>query len=357
MSRNSWRVLVGLALAITGWSGAAQSQAQMSYRVGTADALRGRRADGFLEVPKGTDSAANIPVIVVNGARPGPVLALVAGAHGTEYASIIALERVAAILDPSELAGTVVIVPLLNTASFEQKVPHLNPVDGKNMNRFYPGDAQGTQTERAAFVMTKEIVDRCAYLIDYHGGDLDESLRPYTYWAPTGNEEQDRISKEMALAFGINHIIIWRDRPKDPAATKFLDNTASARGKPSIVVEAGYAGRVELDDVELLMTGTISTMRTLKMLAGPPLPIENPVWLEKTVEVASEKTGIFYPMVLRSVYVAAGEKLGYVTDYFGNTIYTAHAPVAGIVMHICAVPSMKQGDNIAVIGVPAEKAP
>jgi len=109
--------------------------------------------------------------------------------------------------------------------------------------------------------------------------------------------------------------------------------------------------------VSLLVTGTISVMRSLKMLEGAPLPIENPVWLEKTVDVTSEKTGIFYPLVLRSGYVAQGEKLGYVTDYFGNTIYTARAPVAGIVMHICAVPSMKAGDNIAVIGVPAEKPP
>ncbi len=346
---------LALVAAVAAWCPVAA--AQISYRVGTAEALHGQKAVGTLDVPKGVDAAAGIPVIVLNGARPGPVLALVAGAHGTEYASILALERVAAILDPSQVAGTVVILPLVNTASFEQKMPHLNPVDGKNMNRFYPGKPDGTQTERAAYVITKEVVDRCDYLIDYHGGDLDESLRPYTYWGPTGREEQDRKSKEMALAFGLNHIIIWRDRPTDPAATKYLDNTASVREKPSIVVEAGHAGTVETDDVNLLVTGTISTMRALKMLAGEPLWIENPVWLEKTVEVTSEKTGIFYPMVLRSGYVMPGMKLGYVTDYFGNTIYTARAPVAGIVLHICAVPSMKQGDNIAVIGVPAAKAP
>jgi predicted deacylase len=325
--------------------------------MGTAEALRGQKANGYLEVPKGVDASYGIPVVVVNGAKPGPVLALVAGAHGTEYASIVALERVATILDPSQLSGTVVLLPLVNTASFDQKVPHLNPVDGKNMNRFYPGKADGTQTERAAYVVTKEVVERCDYLIDYHGGDLDESLRPYTYWAPTGHEEQDRISKEMALTFGLNHIIIWRDRPTDPAATKYLDNTAAARGKPSLVVEAGHAGTVETDDVNLLVTGTISVMRLLKMLSGPPLPIENPVWLEKTVDVTSEQTGIFYPLVLRSGYVVPGEKLGYVTDYFGNTIFTARAPVAGIVLHICAVPSMRRGDSVATIGVVAEKAP
>jgi predicted deacylase len=112
-----------------------------------------------------------------------------------------------------------------------------------------------------SFLITEQVVDRCDYLIDYDGGDLDESLRPYAYWAPTGKETQDRISKEMVLAFGLDHIIIWRDRPTDLSATRYLDNTSTARGKPSIVVEAGYAGTVEADDVTLLVDGTLSAMR------------------------------------------------------------------------------------------------
>src|SRR6202007_2265569 len=202
-----------------------------------------------------------------------PVLALVTGAHGTEYVSIIAMEKLIGALDPNEISGTVILLPLVNIASFEQKVPHVNPVDNKSMNRFYPGKADGTQTERASFLITREVVDRCDYLIDYHGGDLDESLRPYAYWAPTGKSEQDRISKQMVLAFGLDHIIIWRDRPTDLAATRYLDITSPARGKPSIVVEAGYAGTVEADDVTLLVDGTLSSMRALKMLSGNPRPI------------------------------------------------------------------------------------
>src|SRR5208282_5431983 len=106
----------------------------------------------------------------------------VPGAHGTEYASILALERVIAEIDPGQLSGTVMVLPLVNIASFLQKVPHVDPVDGKSMNRFFPGKADGTQTERASYLIAKEVVDRCNYLIDYHGGDLDESLRPYAYW-------------------------------------------------------------------------------------------------------------------------------------------------------------------------------
>src|SRR5439155_16504062 len=129
--------------------------------------------------------------------------ALVSRAHGTEYDSIIAIEKLIADLDPAQVTGTVILVPLINIQSFEQKVPHINPVDRKSMNRFYPGKPDGTQTERASFLITKEVVEKCDHLIDLHGGDLDESLRPYSYWTKTGNEKQDQISREMVLAFGL----------------------------------------------------------------------------------------------------------------------------------------------------------
>src|SRR5215210_325905 len=112
-------------------------------------------------------------------------------------------------LNPAEISG-----PLINVPSFEQKVPHVNPVDGKSMNRFYPGKMDGTQTERASFLITKQVVEQCDHLIDLHGGDLDESLRPYSYWTVTGNQAQDARSRELVLAFGLDHIIISTDRPK-----------------------------------------------------------------------------------------------------------------------------------------------
>src|ERR1700719_1802481 len=149
------------------------------FAVGTASAAPGQKATGYLEVPAGVDAGTNIPVVVVNGAKPGPVLALVTGAHGTEYVSVIAVERLIVDIDPAEISGTVILIPLVNIASFEQKVPHVNPVDNKSMNRFYPGKADGTQMDRASFLITKDVVDRSDYLIDYHGGDLDESLTQY----------------------------------------------------------------------------------------------------------------------------------------------------------------------------------
>ena len=355
MSRSLARALVscGILLLVPLFD-----QAQtLSFSVGTATAGPGQKSTGYLAVPAGIDAAANIPVVVVNGEKRGPVLALVSGAHGTEYTSIIAIEKLINLLDPSQIAGTVILVPLVNVQSFEQKVPHVNPIDNKSMNRFYPGKADGTQTERASLLITRQVVDRSDYLIDYHGGDLDESLRPYAYWAPTGKEAQDRISKEMVLAFGLDHIIIWRDRPTELGATRYLDNTSTARGKPSIVVEAGYAGIVDADDVALLVDGTISTMRALKMLSGDPRPIENPVWLDKVVDVLSDGPGIWYPLVKRGTYIQEGMKIGFVTDYFGKVILEARAPASGVVLHINAVPSLKKGDNIADIGTIAAHAP
>jgi len=328
-----------------------------AFTVGSAAAEPGQKASGFIQVAAAADPGTNIPVVVVHGKRPGPVLAVVAGAHGTEYASIVAVERLIGLLDASQVSGKVILVPLVNLASFEQKVPHLNPVDGKNMNRMYPGKPDGTQTERASWLITQQVVEQSDYLIDLHGGDLDESLRPYSYWIKAGRERQDEVSREMALAFGLDHVIISADRPKDPAASRYLDNTAATRGKPAIVVEAGHAGTVEPDDVEALVRGCLSVMRHLKMLEGAPQPVDHPVWIDRLANITSEQTGIFYPLVRRGTYVEAGMKLGYVTDYFGRIVYEARPSVGGVVLYICAVPSMRKGDTIASIGVVAAKAP
>lgn len=328
-----------------------------TLNVGTASAEPGTKATGYIEVPAASDPGTRIPVVVVSGAKPGPTLAIVSGAHGTEYASIIAVEKLIQTLDAREISGRVILVPLVNIASFTQKVPHVNPVDNKSMNRFYPGSPNGTQTERVSYSITKEVVEKSDNLIDLHGGDLDESLRPYSYWAPTGNAKQDAITKDMVLAFGLDTIIISKDRPTDPNAARYLETNASLRGKPSITAEAGYAGTVETDDVNALVRGCLNVMNYLKMLPTAPPPVQNPVWIERIDSVTGADEGIFYPLVKRGYYVNRGMTIGYVTDWFGKIIQTATAPSAGVVLYIYAVPSMKKGDTIANIGVVAAKVP
>jgi predicted deacylase len=345
------RSILRLALILVLGTGSA-AQELPSFTVGTATAARGQKAFGAIQVPAGTDAALTIPVAVVHGARPGPVLAIVSGAHGTEYASILAVERLIQQIDASTVSGTVILVPLVNVPSFEQKIAHVNPVDGKSMNRFYPGRMDGTQTERASFLITKQVVEPADHLIDLHGGDLDESLRPYSYWTKTGNEKQDATSREMLLAFGLDHIIISADRPKDPAASRYLENTASTRGKPSLTAEAGHAGTTEPQDIDALTNGCLSVMRYLKMLPGAPSNVESPVWIERIAGITSEATGIFTPLVARGAYVQKGMKVGTVTDYLGRFLMDARAPDSGVVLFIRAVPSMTKGETIANIGVP-----
>src|SRR6516162_5556845 len=174
---------------------------------------------------------------------------------------------------------------------------------------------------------------------------------------PPARRPKTKYPKRWSSPLGSTTSFIWRNRPTDLAVTRYLDNTSTARGKPSIVVEAGYAGTVEADDVALLVNGTFSAMRALKMLSGDPRPVENPVWLDRVVDVLSDGPGIWYPLVKRGTYVQEGMKIGFVTDYFGKLILEARAPVSGVILHINAVPSLKKGDNIADIGAVAAHAP
>src|SRR5260370_38507757 len=105
--------------------------AQSKFSVGTASAAPGEKSIGTLEVPAGVDAATSIPVVVVNAVKPGKVLALVSGAHGTAYVSIIPIERLISALAPPPATGTALPFPLINIQSFEQKAPHANPADNK----------------------------------------------------------------------------------------------------------------------------------------------------------------------------------------------------------------------------------
>src|ERR1051325_5134037 len=142
MSRPSMTAASLLFLASAAFAQPAKPRTTIT--VGSATAKRGQLAYGAISVAAGVDAATELPVAVVHGARSGPVVALVAGSHGTEYTSTVALTRIIARLDPKAIAGTVIVAPLLNLASFTQMTPHLNPVDGKSMNGQYPGDPAGT---------------------------------------------------------------------------------------------------------------------------------------------------------------------------------------------------------------------
>src|SRR5438045_8800361 len=100
------RLITAAAILQLFFASLTSAQGRATFTVGTATAARGQKVTGTIEVPAGSDAALSIPVAVFHGAKPGPVLALVAGAHGTEYTSIIALEKLIVTFDPVQLSGT-----------------------------------------------------------------------------------------------------------------------------------------------------------------------------------------------------------------------------------------------------------
>src|SRR5688572_29006659 len=154
--------------------------------VGGITAQPGQKASGMIAVPARADSGTQIPITVIRGRQAGPTLALIAGTHGSEVAPTVALQRLRAEVDANELRGTLLLVHVANMPSFLGRTIYYSPIDGKNLNRVYPGKANGSVSERIAHAITTEIIERADYLVDMHAGDGNESLRPYTYWNKLG---------------------------------------------------------------------------------------------------------------------------------------------------------------------------
>ncbi len=317
------------------------------FTVGTANAARGATAYGAIDVPAGSDAATSMPVAVVNGAKPGPVVAFIAGSHGTEYASSMALTKLIARIDPKALSGTVIIAPLLNVASFEQMTVHINPIDRKGMNASYPGDPAGTQTQRALALVTDSIVKRADTIVDLHGGDLDEDLVPYSYWFRTGNAAQDDAGRALALAFGLPRIIVTDIDSSNPASTRSLSGYSLSIGKNVLVAEAGRVGTVAAPDVSALVDGCLNILGVLHMIDRSVTPLENPVWVASGTRVRADAPAIWTPAVRGGAYVSAGMPLGTLSDYLGRTIKEVRSPSAGIVTFIRGVPSVWKDATLA----------
>lgn len=348
--------LLLLATALIPTPGATKLDArstESAFTIGAITAQPGTRASGFLAVPPGPDGTAQIPITILHGSQPGPVLALVAGTHGYEYAPIIAMQRLPLRLDPRELAGTVIVVHIANLPSFLGRTIYYSPVDRKNLNRVYPGRADGTLSERIAYTITREIIERADALVDLHCGDGNEALRPYTYWMKSGNAELDERSKQLALAFGQDHIVIDTERPSDPARSVYCANTAITRGKPAITTETGLLGRTDEKWLAGVERGVLNLLRHLKMLPVPQsgtTRVEHPIWIDRYEVLRSSVTGIFYPAVGPGDTVAQGTLLGRLTDFFGNPVGEVRAPFAGVVLYVVSTPPVSAGEPLAMVG-------
>ena len=317
--------------------------------LGPLRASAGEAVSGYLDVPASGDSGARIPISLVRGTGTGPVLALVAGIHGYEYPGITALQRLRQSIDPRALRGTLILVHIANPPSFYGRTIYASPADGKNLNRVFPGRPDGTLSERIAYAITTQVIAKAEFLVDLHGGDGNEALRPYVYMSITGDARLDAASRGMALAFGLDHIVIDAAPITPGAATQFVDMTALARGVPAITTETGQLGLDDERSIALAEHGIRNLMRHLGMLEGTPEANPGVVWLKDYQVVPSPVTGVFRATVRDGYAIAEGGLLGELYDPFGAKIGDVRAPFAGIVNYVIGTPPAVEGQPLAMV--------
>jgi hypothetical protein len=325
---------------------------QTSLSVGKVSTLPGEKKSGYIVVAPGADCGeVKVPVTVINGIKEGPVLALVAGVHGYEYPPILAMTRMATEIDPTTLSGKVIIVHVANVPSFLKRTVYYNPNDWQNFNRVFPGKADGTSSERIAYEITKEVIDKCDYLIDNHCGDGNEDLMRYLYCTETGNPEVDEKTRQLAINFNLKVIVHETGRTKDLNNSLYVSNTALLRGKPAISTEVGKLGQTDESDILEVIRGNYNIMKHLGMISGDPDIQFESVWVKEYQIIRSEQeVGLYYPLVSRGDHVQKGELVGYLTDYFGNRLQDVLSPYDGIVLYIIATPPMSEGEPMVMIG-------
>jgi predicted deacylase len=321
------------------------------FRVGPITAPPGKSASGVLDL-----GVTTIPITVFNGARDGPVLALVAGNHGYEYPPVLALQMLLPRINPRKLAGAVIMVHVANMPSFLGRTVYFSPLDQKNLNRVYPGNPHGTPSEQIAHAITTEVINRCDYLLDLHCGDGNESLRPYVYQTITaGAGLSDGLNariEELVAHCGFDHIVVDRARPTDPSASVYCANTAVTRGKPAVTIEAGFLGVPDEKSAKMIASGVENVMRYLKIASGSAKRVKRPVFFDPAPVIASPETGILYARVKRDETVKKGALLAQITDFFGKKIADVKSPVAGKVLYIVATPPIVKGQPVGCVGVP-----
>lgn len=331
-----------------------------AFEIGGVVVSAGETYRGEIEVPVGGDGTSSlIPITVHNGVQDGPILALIAGIHGSEYAPILSMQEFAAKIDPAQLSGTLVIVHIANMPAFQGRTIYFGPNDLKNLNRSFPGEADGTITERIAYILTHEVMMRSDYVIDIHSGDANESLRPSysAYYAEAGSNEVVRESRRIAVAFGLETIVQFAGSYDSVDEAIYTSAQAVTLGIPAMDVESGELGRVDDPYVDPITDGALNVMRELKMIAGEPDLPPNPLFISDRARVYSAHDGIWYAdaLVQAGDYVSEGTHLGRITDYHGNELETITAPASGILLILFGTPPVNEGDNIVVIGrVPAD---
>ncbi len=288
------------------------------------------------------------PLVTITGAHPGPTLFVGAGVHGGEYPAIEAVIRLSRTLDPKSLAGTVILMPVLNLPAFRSRSMFVCPVDNVNPNRVFPGDPEGSYSEQMTHALIHEFVAHADAYLDLHGGDIPEALTPFSI-CRGGDVEVDAKARELALAVGLPYVLAVK-RPIQAAKGSSSYVAAAECGVPAVLLEAGGVGQLQEEAVEVLIAGVQRALAHLGMANSAVSAVAQPEMLTSFDWVYAQQAGMFYAQVGAGDLLEEGQVIGRVGSLFGETLETVTAPVAGRVLFLTVNPSVAAGGLLMGIG-------
>jgi predicted deacylase len=288
------------------------------------------------------------PVTVIRGAHDGPRLALISGVHPTEYPAIEANIRLMRKLEPADVHGTIVSLPLIDVPAFYARSPFVCPIDNKNPNRFFPGNPGGTFTEVMDDAIFRAVISPSDALIDLHGGDLVEALAPFTIYSVSGNEQTDAASEAMGRAMGLSYLIANTPKPGGLGGTTV--QAASAAGIPAILPEAGGCGLLTEPETVMLMDGVENVMRHLGLLEGPARTMSPARKITEFTWLFAPAEGLWYPAVSVGESVRQNQVIGRIADIFGDEVAQITAPHDGDVLFVTTSPAMREAGILLAVG-------
>lgn len=310
------------------------------FQVGNLSVEPGAKLQHFLQV---ANSDLTMPITLVNGATPGKTVVITSGVHGGEYPGIEAAIRLAKTLDPKEISGRVAIVHPANITAFQDKQQYTSPVDGKNLNRMFPGRALGTISERIAYTISTELHAQADFYMDLHGGDIHEALVPFVLYPAGAGEEIAQASRAAAALLGVPFVV-------GSVSTTGTYGSAAAQGVPGFLGEIGQCGLWTEDQVHAYMRGVMNILKHLKVVPGAVENLGPVTYLPRMVGTNADQTGCWYPTVQPGDKVNQGNKLGEIRDYFGNTLGEYFASQNGTVLYVISSLAINAGDPIVAIG-------
>jgi predicted deacylase len=289
-----------------------------------------------------------VPFVEVTGSD-GPTLTVIAGVHGCEYASMDGVRRWLRTLEGRELRGRVRAVPVLNVTAFAARTPFVVPEDGKNLNRSFPGNPDGTLAERLAYDAFTQLITGSDAYIDAHCGDMVEALQPFALYEAGPAEDQAR---ELAAAYGLPYVIRQAAGP-GRAVTGTSSASAAAAGIPAITAEAGGCGLVEEHAVALHIAGLDGVLAGLGLTAAEPPagPPSAPTYLGRFLWPRCAESGWWAPAVKAGDAVTQGQVIGTVSSLDGATVQeTITAPADGVVIFVTSSPAVADDGLLLGLG-------